>query len=227
MYDKCFQRIEEKYLLSQAQKEELLRHVSNYVTRDKHFRSSMRNIYFDTVNFDLVARSIEKPIFKDKFRVRSYDDPAKSKEVFLEMKMKYKGISHKRRTRISYEEYQSYLHDHDFDQHDLIWREIDYYFRYYDLRPMMYVAYDRESYAGTQDENLRITFDANLRSRMKNLELTNDRGTQNYFDQPTCIMEIKMMHALPLWLARALTELEIQPTSFSKYGQIYRSMIGN
>ncbi len=35
-------------------------------------------------------------------------------------------------------------------------------------------------------------------------------------------MEIKIPDAAPLWLAHLLSELEIFPTSFSKYGTCYR-----
>jgi len=227
MYNKCFQRVEEKYLLSKERKGELLKQIDKYIIRDEHFRSFMRNIYFDTKNYDLIARSIEKPVFKDKFRARTYDDPTKCDEVFLEMKMKYKGVSHKRRTRISYADYLSYVNDGKCDPNNVIWREIDYYFHFYKLRPMMYIAYDRESYAGLEDGNLRITFDTNLRSRSNKLDLANDRKTTKFFTEPTYIMEIKTISALPLWLVRVLSQLEICPTSFSKYGQIYKATLMN
>lgn len=224
MYNKCFQRIEEKYLLSEAQKRDFLACTRNKIVRDKHFRSSMRNVYFDTKDFLLAKRSIEKPIFKHKFRVRSYDDPQKCNEVFLEMKAKYQGVSYKRRIRMSYAKYQKYIKTRELDSDNLIWREIDYYFHYYELCPMLYIAYDRESYAGSRESELRITFDANLRSRQSDLDLVNDDGTQKYFEQKTYIMEIKTALALPIWLIGVLEDLEIRPTSFSKYGQIYQTL---
>ena len=35
------------------------------------------------------------------------------------------------------------------------------------------------------------------------------------------IMEIKTVGSMPLWLVRILSEMNIMPTSFSKYGKIY------
>ena len=39
------------------------------------------------------------------------------------------------------------------------------------------------------------------------------------------LMEIKIPGAAPLWLARTLSELEIFPVSFSKYGICYTENI--
>ena len=38
-------------------------------------------------------------------------------------------------------------------------------------------------------------------------------------------MEVKLPGAAPLWLARLLSENGIFPTSFSKYGTLYREHI--
>ena len=49
-----------------------------------------------------------------------------------------------------------------------IFKEMDYYFKYYNLKSVIYIAYDRESYKG-KNSDLRITFDSNLRSRRNDL----------------------------------------------------------
>ena len=49
-----------------------------------------------------------------------------------------------------------------------IFKEMDYYFKYYNLKSVIYIAYDRESYKGNNSD-LRITFDSNLRSRRNDL----------------------------------------------------------
>lgn len=40
-------------------------------------------------------------------------------------------------------------------------------------------------------------------------------------------MEIKILDAMPLWLARSLSTLKIYPTSFSKVGSIYKKLKGS
>ena len=72
MYDNIFNRVEEKYLINVEQYKELLKRLKNNIQKDKYFESTICNIYFDTDNNDLIINSLEKPIFKEKIRLRSY-----------------------------------------------------------------------------------------------------------------------------------------------------------
>lgn len=100
-------------------------------------------------------------------------------------------------------------------------QEIDYYMKYYNLKPSIFIAYNRSSYQGIEDKNLRITFDSNLRSRRTDLRLELGDAGKKYFKNNEVIMEIKTLNALPLWLVKELSELKIYPVSCSKYGSIY------
>ena len=71
-YQATFQRYEIKYLLTQAQKEAILRAMAPYMKLDKYGRTTIRNIYFDTDSYRLIRRSLEKPAYKEKLRVRSH-----------------------------------------------------------------------------------------------------------------------------------------------------------
>lgn len=221
MYDNHFQRIEEKYLLTSAQKDVFLQKVNKYIKKDRFFDSEIHNIYFDTENDDLIIRSLDKPVFKDKLRVRSYGIPTLEDDVFLELKMKYLGVVGKRRIKVSLKDFYDYLHHGKLNIDTQIFREIDYYFQYYQLKPAIYIAYNRFSYQGKEDENLRITFDFNLRSRRDMLTFQDNMKMEQYFEEDYYIMEIKTVGAMPLWLVHCLSEMNIMPTSFSKYGKIY------
>lgn len=221
MYDNHFQRVEEKYLITQIQKEELLKKIDLYIEKDKFFESKIHNIYFDTENNELIINSLNKPVFKDKFRVRSYGIPDLEDDVFLELKTKYKGVVGKRRVRMTLKEFYHYINCHEKNTNNQILNEIDYYFQYYKLRPAIYIAYDRCSYKGREEKNLRITFDTNLRSRRDHLRFEKRRRLTPYFKENYYIMEIKTVGSMPLWLVRILSEMNITPTSFSKYGKIY------
>lgn len=220
MYNDIFQRIEEKYLITEEKKTKLLNKISSHIECDDYFKSSIHNIYFDTDNNDLIINSLEKPIFKDKFRIRSYKIPKEDDEVFLEMKTKYKGVVGKRRIKLKLKDFYKYINK-EIKPKEQILKEIMYYYNYYDLKPAIYIAYDRESYKGKENKNLRITFDSNLRSRREKLKFVENVSMDNYFDKNIYIMEIKTVGSLPLWLVKTLSELEIMPTSFSKYGKIY------
>ena len=58
---------------------------------DHYGRSTIRNIYYDTDNYRLIRKSLEKPVYKEKLRVRSYRQVSQDEEVFVELKKKYKS----------------------------------------------------------------------------------------------------------------------------------------
>ena len=215
-----FQRVEQKYILSKEQKNSFLEKAQDWLVKDPYFESKICNIYFDNNNNDLIVSSLEKPMFKAKVRLRSYDVPDMDSKVFLEVKDKYKGLVGKRRIKLSLKEFYDY-YEKGYIENNQIMKELNYYFNKFDLKPFMFLAYDRNSYYEKDNRNLRITFDHNLRSRSDNLRLELGDNGQKYFTDDTYIMEIKVLNAMPLWLTRILSELKIYPTSFSKVGSIY------
>lgn len=225
MYENVFKRVEKKYLISEEQKRLLLKQININLKKDEYYKSTICNIYFDTVNDDLIINSLEKPEFKEKVRLRSYKVPTLQDEVFLEIKEKYKGIVGKRRLKMTLGAFYDYLEKKEYDKNIQIMKEINYYFEYYSLKPTIFIAYDRISYRGKDNDNLRITLDSNLRSRYNNLRLEYGDIGEKYFDNKVYIMEIKTLGAMPLWLVKSLLELKIYPTSFSKYGRIHERKI--
>lgn len=220
MNENIFRRIEQKYLIDKNQMEALFDSISPYIECDEYFESTINNIYFDNENNDMISESLEKPEFKAKVRLRSYGTPGLNDKVFLEVKDKYKGIVGKRRIVISLKDFYDYINN-GLNDDDQIMKEIDYYFKKYDLKPYMFVGYDRKSYRGLENKNLRITLDENLRSRDTDLKLELGSAGTKYFNSDIYIMEIKTLDSMPLWLTRVLSELKIYPISFSKIGSIY------
>lgn len=221
-----FKRVEKKYLLSEDLYQKLFEKINNYISVDTYDFSTICNIYFDTDDYLLVNRSIEKPIYKEKLRLRSYGVPKKNSKVFLEIKKKYKGVVGKRRVSAPLKEFYTYFDTGKYPNVDTqIMNEIDYCFKFYNLKPKVFLAYDRYSYKGKDDSNFRITFDKNIRSRTDNLYLENGDNGMLLLDKNCYIMEVKNLGAYPLWFARILSELNIYPTSFSKYGNVYKKQI--
>ena len=88
-YQAVFQRHELKYIMTREQKKNVLDSIQPYMCLDKYGRTTIRNIYFDTDNYRLIRRSIEKPDYKEKLRVRSYTNKLSDGKVFVELKKKY------------------------------------------------------------------------------------------------------------------------------------------
>ncbi len=214
-----FKRVEQKYILDKKQYDVVKNVMTKYFDKDKYPTSKIYNIYFDNDNNDLTINSLEKPIYKEKFRVRKYGD---SGDLFLEMKQKYESVVYKRRVVLDTYEYSNYIDKGIVPSKDKqIMNEIDYYMKYYKLKPFMFVAYDRESFLAKDDCELRITFDSNLRSRNSNLNLEDNGDEVKFFEKESWIMEIKSVNNLPLWFTSLLSDNGIYPTSFSKIGSIY------
>ncbi len=217
-----FRRIEQKYIVSKEEYEKIINLSSNRLEKDPYFESINASIYFDTKNSDLIISSLDKPIYKEKVRVRSYGIPSLEDKVFLEIKKKYEGIVYKRRIAIKLKDLYSYLDGkEELNGNKQKAKEIDYYFKYYNLIPSLYLAYDRKSYIGFENSHFRVTFDTNVRSRNYDLNLEKgDYGDINLEDK--YIMEVKSIKSIPLWFSSILSELKIYPSSYSKYGEIYK-----
>lgn len=217
-----FQRVEKKYLLSGEIYHQLLQRIQPYVTSDEYGFYSIYNIYYDTVQYDLIRHSIEKPSYKEKLRLRSYQIPDDNDTVFLELKKKFNGVVYKRRISLTLKEAEDYLERHiKPDLSCQIFNEIDYFVNFYNPESKLFLAYDRAAFTGMQDPCVRITFDHNIRSRPCDLSLGKGDYGGLILSPSLYLMEIKVLCAMPLWLVNILSDLKIYPVSFSKYGNIY------
>lgn len=177
----------------------------------------MQSLYFDTNDFRLIRRSIEKPFYKEKLRLRHYGFT--DENAFLELKKKCNGIVFKRRIKTSVTGYNV-----DVMKNEQISKEISYFMRFYkNLSPKILITYDRTAFVGTGD--LRITFDRNIAYRTNNLDFLKKSNETRITDFGKILMEIKTGGAIPLWLTAFLNREKIYKTSFSKCGEAYKKEI--
>lgn len=221
-----FRRVEKKYILTKEQYYIFKEAIEEKMREDEHGKSIICNIYFDTLQYDLIRHSITKPIYKDKVRLRSYNIPTKDDDVYLEIKKKYKGIVSKRRIRMTLNNFNVYINKEDNDIEDTqIKREIDYYFNYYKLKPKMFISYYRRAYYDKENIDFRLTFDSNILARDYDLELEKGNYGINILDIDKYVMEVKTLGGIPIWFVRLLDELKVYPCGFSKYGEAYSQLI--
>ncbi|MDO5481093.1 MAG: polyphosphate polymerase domain-containing protein [Candidatus Saccharibacteria bacterium] len=229
LINQVFRRTEVKYLLSPEEYERFLAIVKPNLKKDKYFRGTNCSVYFDNDEKYIAIHSLEKPLYKEKVRVRSYGVPGENDTVFIEIKKKFSGVGSKRRIPVRTKDFQRYLETGELltntIEDDQIKKELDYCWDFYQLKPVVYIAYDREAYCDENNPNFRVTFDQNIRYRTKDLELTKgDRGIK-YFQDGSVIMEVKALGGFPLYFVRALSRLKIYPTKFSKYNKVMNVLI--
>ena len=222
-----FRRYELKYLLTMAQKETVLKAMQPYMTLDKYGRTTIRNLYYDTDTYLLIRRSIEKPAYKEKLRIRSYSRVDGDSAAFVELKKKYKSVVYKRRISLPYAEATAWLsREKHPDKHTQIANEIDYFLDYYgSLHPTVFLSYERKAYYCNDGSDFRVTIDNNILCRQEDLSLESEVYGTPILPEGKVLMEIKCSGGIPLWMTHVLSEEKIYKTSFSKYGTAYGTLI--
>ena len=226
-YQSVFKRYELKYLLTTTQKERVLEAMEPYMKLDKYGRTTIRNLYFDTDNYLLIRRSIEKPIYKEKLRIRSYNKASFDSKVFVELKKKYNHVVYKRREALNNDEALKWLSGEiHTTKNNQITSEIDYFLKFYDnLHPALFLSYEREAYYSSDGSDFRVTFDDTILCRQDDLSLTSEVFGTSILPDDKVLMEIKCSGGIPLWMSDVLSREKIYKTSFSKYGTAYKTLI--
>lgn len=225
-FQTVFKRVEKKYILTEDQYNALRKKLEGYMTVDQYGETTICNIYYDTPEHLLVRRSLEKPIYKEKLRVRSYGTPKAGSTVFVEVKKKFKGVVYKRRASMKLEQAYDFTRGVPVGTKDpQIENELLYFVKFYKgIAPAMYLSYDRIAMFGNEDPSLRLTFDTNITFRTEDMLLESGSYGRKLLDNGVRIMEIKISDAMPLWMSHMLDELKIYPASFSKYGTAYEML---
>lgn len=228
-YQDTFQRYEIKYLLDSRQKKAILQAMEPYMKLDAYGRTTIRNVYFDTDTFRLIRRSLERPAYKEKLRIRSYQQAGPQDPVFVELKKKYKSVVYKR--RISLPECQvltCFQEGTPLPVHSQIAQEIDYFRAYYgSLEPKVFLSYEREAFFALDGSDFRVTFDENILYRTEELSLGSHVFGHPLLAEHQTLMELKTSGGIPLWMSHTLNRQRAFKTSFSKYGWAYQQLVSN
>ncbi len=222
-----FNRVEKKYILTKEQYLCVTSAISEHFHRDPRGCTRIFNIYFDNDYFELINTSIQKPVYKEKLRLRSYTQADDDTRVFLEIKKKFKKTVYKRRISCTYKQAKEFIATgviNSSENTDTL-KEIKHIVNHYGLKPKIQISYQRQAYFSNDDENLRITFDNDIKSRYSDLTLSQSARDKSLLSDDVYIMEIKAQGAIPLFLSRILSQQKVYPSSFSKVGNIHKQHI--
>lgn len=219
-----FERVEKKLILTAAQADDLMQDLTAKMVLDQYGQHTIRNLYYDTADDALIRASIQKPVYKAKFRLRAYGTPQTDTLIFAELKKKYRGIVYKRRIAAAPEQLRKFMDGETLPDADgQIQRELHRFLQEHPIAPRVFLAYERVALYGREDPALRMTFDTNLRFRTDRLSDFTDATGGLICPENPVIMEIKLMQAAPLWLSRMLSRHHLYISSFSKYGTCYQN----
>ena len=218
-----FKRYEKKFILTPEQYDGFMNEAGKHFVPDEYHKSDVYSIYYDDESYSLIRRSIDKPVYKEKLRLRSYMIPDENDAVFVELKKKYKGIVYKRRVEMPAYEAERWVAGIGPAPYDSqITREIDWFVKSNAVSPKVFIGVKRTSWVDKDNPELRVTFDKDIRWRDSSLSLTDGDGGDILLKDGKILMEIKIPGGAPIWLARLLSEKRLFPTSYSKYGTCYR-----
>ncbi|CAG9621395.1 polyphosphate polymerase domain-containing protein [Sutcliffiella rhizosphaerae] len=227
MAKEFFSRYELKYLIPYDIYLQLVKEMKPYMRNDKFGVEGKYNIvslYFDSPDYRIYNETRNKLLFRQKLRLRVYNEVSIEDPAFFEVKQKYKKVVNKRRTKLPLKDAYRYLNHSEFYlpgdlaiSNPQIMNEVHSFRSLYNLQPEVLVSYDRQAFHGIYDEDLRVTFDYNLLCRSYDLKLENGPYGKNFVDQDKVIMEVKVTHSVPVWLSNLLSEYMCPRQSVSKF----------
>ncbi len=229
-----FERKEKKFLIEQKKLEAFLSEIHSHLTPDERGITQVSSLYYDTPENTLISRSLEKPTYKEKLRVRAYGDVTRDSVVFVELKKKFKGIVYKRRFACSLSDAYLFMEGNDVKPISLetgastaslnrnLMEVKACRDRYFGLTPKMLIVTNRLALYSNDDSDVRMTIDFEPRFDNENLKLEGHAKHKKLIDDCMCILEIKCANALPLWMISALSKMQIHSQSFSKYGHAFK-----
>ena len=227
-----FNRVELKYILTQDDVDELIPLLNEKMKSDVYNPDGktypVSNVYFDTDSDELIIKSLEKPVYKEKLRIRSYGQVKdKNETVFLEIKKKFDGVVYKRRSLFTLEGARRFLKDgivpDDKVVNCQVIFEIKDLMKRYELKPKVFISYDRLAFFDKENDDFRLTLDKNILTRREDLLLDSPVYGESLLKEDEWLMEAKAFKTFPLWFAQFLSKRKIYNTSFSKYGSEYRN----
>ncbi|MCR4610521.1 MAG: polyphosphate polymerase domain-containing protein [Lachnospiraceae bacterium] len=223
-----FKRYELKYMLTQEQYNTVIAEIKKHMNEDEHGHSTIQSLYFDTPDFLLIRRSIEKPMYKEKLRLRSYGVADKDTKVFLELKKKYDKVVYKRRVSTKEDNAVKFFTEDATEaiKDSQIRHELQYAKDLYDqLAPRVLLSYERDAFYDKEDSNFRVTFDSNVLWRDTDVNLHSGIYGNEILPKGYVLMEVKVAGGIPMWMTKLLSENKIYKRSFSKYGTAYKTML--
>lgn len=75
-YSSVFKRVEKKYRIGAAERAAVEAAAGGPMAVDAYGRTRITSLYLDTPERSMIARSVEKPLYKEKLRLRAYGDAA-------------------------------------------------------------------------------------------------------------------------------------------------------
>ena len=215
-------RHELKYFINPAELEALRARLRGALSMDSHCVGGrpyvIRSLYFDDIEDSAFYDKQAGVMHRDKYRIRVYH--FSDKAIFLERKRKMGDLIQKSSVQITRRLCDQLIEGNPaglYKAQNPLLQDMYVQMRTKLLRPRVLVDYDREAYIHPA-EDVRITFDLNLRSGLHSRELFNPKvPTVCPHDRNLEILEVKFNNYLPNYINALLHGVEAERSAVSKY----------
>lgn len=214
-------RHELKYLIHPTEIEALRERLRPVLALDSHCRRgayNIRSLYFDDVDDSAYYDKIAGAMHRDKYRIRIYRHS--DQEIFLERKRKMGDGIQKSSAQITRRLCDQIISGDPRGLHraqNPLLQDLYVQMRTRLLRPRVIVDYEREAWLHPA-ENVRITFDMNLRSGLSSIDLFNaDLPMVRPLDDAAEVLEVKFDRYLPEHIGGLLRDVRAERSAVSKY----------
>jgi len=227
-------RSEYKYIVPNTKMDKLRKMIMPFVDIDKFAKDregnhyTVKSIYFDSPNFLFYSEKNDHEKHRKKVRLRGYNSENSNNTVFLEIKRKYEAPIFKNRCPLKYEDSKKIFSGKSIENYvennlkfpNAVDDAKRFFYQIYTkkLMPVVNVIYEREPFLGKLDNNIRITFDKNLRSSPYPTidDLYNEKRIR-YSLKGRFILEVKFNDYYPSWMKPIIGVLGLQKVPASKY----------
>ncbi|MBI3415307.1 MAG: polyphosphate polymerase domain-containing protein [Verrucomicrobia bacterium] len=214
-----------KFLLPDSVADAALAWARQHLSPDPHALGPtgdgyhITSIYFDTPSLDVFHRV--GSYGRCKYRVRRYGS---EEAIFLERKLKTRGLVGKRRSRIAVEQIANLAGT----EPDESW--IGYWFHRRliarELQPICQIAYQRIARVGLSDNGpIRFTVDRQIVASLHTGLCFDDSGVGKIFLSGQSILELKFRQTMPEIYTKLIHELSLTPHAVSKYRLTIQSFL--
>ncbi len=213
----------------QALHDRVVAHMEHdpYCANLEQNRYAVRSIYYDTPHLLFYYEKIDGAKYRKKLRVRVYNQFQEGDPAFLEIKRKLDDTIHKDRAIIPFGEVHKLTNGAQIQLFDngkstiadsVVRDKFIYLVKRLQLSPKALITYEREAFRDPENEDLRVTFDYNVRSYFEPDVIDFYReGDLRTIADTQFILEVKFSRSIPLWLRQTLRDLGLRLQAISKY----------
>ncbi len=236
-------RHELKYIVPEYMADEIRAYAGMFCKPDHNASGdppsyTVTTLQLDSADLTLHFAKERKQMNRFKLRIRTYGTDLKG-TYFFEVKRREENLVRKTRSKIKAADYCDRLFSAPYGIPDIDTEmEISNYLEFMRLkkaigaRPTTHIRYERESWIGTIDTDVRVTMDRNVRYRRadgyeffgeddgKWRVMDSEMGLRRPFGG--LILEIKSSIQVPTWILKMIRHFDLSRTGFCKYSTAMR-----